>query len=355
MSNSADVHISMISWPPEGLTVEILRLFILYPHQDEQFKAMGMGPEEMAARQFVGLDEPGGTVLAAWAGRRLRGLVNLVPEIWPSAFLNRHIWSIRQLIIAQDAPKETAEELVRSVPDVLNEPVEFLSARVPAMDRVTIRGLRGAGFRTVQEQAIAVIECPAGTAEQIPSVRFVPMEAGHLKAVAAISRDCWRYGHYTLEPDFDAESVGELQNILLSGYLHEPGGGALVAENESGEVLGFVAYTQEKDTLAVSRRRPAKLDMMGIRADMRAGGKLAKLLNRHALVALKNRGVDTVTFRIATANQSAMRTLEMLKKIGYRIASTDLIMHRSLIRAASEEMEPWMRGTKQPPASRHAY
>ena len=353
MSNSKDLRISKISWPPEDLTVEILRLFMLYPHRDDQFKAMGMGPEDMAAYQFVGLSEPGGTLLAACAGRRLWGLVHVVPELWPSAFLNRHIWTIRQLIVAEDAPRQTAEELVRSVPAVVDEPIEFLSARVPALDRAAIRGLRGAGFRAVQDQAVAVIECPGGGAVQMPSIRFVPMGSGHLQAVSAIAKDCWRYGHYILEPDFDPGSVGELQNILLSEYLHEPSEGALVAEDESGEVLGFIAYSEEKGTREFSRLRSAKLDLMGIRADMRAS-KLMELLNHHALVALKRQGIDTFTIRIAMANRGAMNTLDVLRKTGYRIASADLIMHRSLIRAASEVMEPWIRGTNRLPASRHA-
>ena len=346
MSDSVDVHIRKISWPPDGLNVEILRLFMLCPYRDDQFKAMGMGPEEMAAFQFVSLGEPGGTLLVADGGRRLRGLVHLVPEMWPSAFLNRHIWSIRQFIVAQDAPRGTAEKLVRSIPAVLNEPVEFLSARVPALDRPAIRGLRSTGFRAVQDQAVAVIECRRGKVEQIPSVRFVPMEAGHLKATVAIAKECWRYGHYALEPDFDSESVSELQNILLSGYLQEPGCGALVAENSSGEVLGFVVYSEASGTEEYSRRRLATLDLMGIRSDMRTG-RLGELLNRHAVVALKHLGVDAVTARIATADRGATRILEVLRKIGYRIASTDLIMHRSLTRAVRDQ------GWRSASAGRH--
>jgi hypothetical protein len=198
-----------------------------------------------------------------------------------------------------------------------------------------MRGLRSAGFRAVQDQAVAVIQCRTGAVEQIPSVQFVPMQAEHLKAAAAITKDCWRYGHYTREPDFDPESVGERQNILLSGKLNAPGSGALVAQNGSGEVLGFIAYSEENGTEEYSRHRLATLDMMGIRSDMRAG-RLVELLNRHAVVALKHMGIDTATIRIATANRGAMRNLEALKKIGYRITSTDLIMHRSLTRAARD-------------------
>lgn len=333
MSNPADVRIRKISWPPDGLNMEILRLFMLHPHRDDQFKAMDMGPEEMAAYQFVSLAERGGTLLVACSGRRLWGLAHLVPEMWPSAFLNRHIWSIRQIIVAQDAPRETAEKLVRSIPAILDEPVEFLSARVPALDRPVIRGLRSAGFRAAQEQVVAVIECLRAKVEQIPSIRFLPMEAGHLKATAAIAKDCWRYGHYALEPDFDSEDVGELQNILLSEYLNEPDGGALVAVNGSGEVLGFIVYSEVDGTKEYSLRRLATLDLMGIRSDMRSG-RLEELLNRHALVTMKHSGVDTATVRIATAERGAMRTLEVLRKIGYRITSTDLIMHRSLTTAA---------------------
>jgi hypothetical protein len=143
---------------------------------------------------------------------------------------------------------------------------------------------------------------------------------------------------------------------LLSGYLQEPNSGALVAENGSGEILGFVVYSKEKDTAEYSRRRPATLDLFGTRADMRTG-RLGELLNRHALVALRRQGVDVVTVRTTTAGQHAARTLKVLRKIGYRIASTDLILHRSLTSTAgdrSELVEPCMRGTIGFPASRHA-
>jgi len=356
LKRTKTVQVHKVSWPPAGLNVEILRLLMLYPYRDDQFKAMGMGPEEMAAHQFVRLGEPGGALLVADGVRRLWGLVHLVPEMWPSAFLNRHIWSIRQFLVAGDAPRGTAEILSRSALAVLDEPVEFLSARAPSGDHLAVRGLRDTGFRVVQEQAVAVIDCFEGALEPASSIRFAPMEPKHLKAVADIGKDCWRYGHYALEPGFESECVDELQNVLLSGYLQEPDSGALVAENGSGEVLGFVVYSEEKDTAEYTRRRPATLDLFGARADLR-DGRLGELLNRHALAALRRLGVDAVTVRTATAGRDSAMTMKVLRKIGYRIASTDLILHRSLISTAgdrSELVEPCMHGTIGLPASRHA-
>ncbi len=351
-------QVRKISWPPDGLNVEILRLFMLYPYRDDQFKAAGMGPEEMAACQFVRLGEPGGVLVAADGGRRLWGLAHLVPEMWPSAFLNRHIWSLRQFIVARDAPRETAERLARSMLGVLDEPVEFLSARAPAQDHRAVRGLRAAGFHAVQEQAVAVISCRRDTVEPASSIRFVPLGPEHLKAVAAIGVDCWRYGHYALEPDFESESVRELQNVLLSEYLREPGSGGLVAENGCGEVLGFVVYSEEKNTAEYCRRRLATLDQVGVRADMRAG-RLEELLNRHAVAALMHLGVDAVTVKTATAGRGAAGTLKALGRIGYRITSSDLILHRSLTRTVGDRekevvVEPCMRGTSCMPADPRA-
>ena len=314
---------------PNELTAEILRLLALYTHDDDQLTALGIGRDEYAAYRFAGLWEPGGALFIAHRGRRLEGLMHMVPQLWPSAVLNCHIWSVQTMVLSPDAPAETAEALMDAALGILEAPVEFVSASLPASDGKSIRGLYKFGFRPVCGEVSGVVEAKYHSAWRNPTLSIVPMESRHLETVKAIARDCRDQTSYACNPGFDPNKMGSLQEHLMTGYVGEPHRGALVAENESGEILGFINYQRNLLIEEQTQRRLANLDFIGVRQDMRGNG-LIEILTRRALAFLGEQSIDAVTVKTPMTNSISMKMLDVLRKIGFTLATSRMVLHHRL-------------------------
>lgn len=324
-----NLSIQNILGKPHELTAEIIRLLSLYPHDDDRIAALGIGKDEYAAYRFASLWEPGGALYVAHRGRRLEGLLHLVPQLWPSAVFNCHIWSVQTLVLSPDAPAETAEALMDAALGILEAPVEFISASLPASDGKSIRGLHKFGFRPVCGEVSGVVDAKNHSAWRISTPSIVPMESKHLETVKTIARDCRNQTSYACNPGFEPDRIGALQEQLMAGYVGAPHMGALVAENGSGEILGFINYQRNLLIEEQTHRRLANLDFIGVRQDQRGNG-LIEILTRRALAFLEEQSVDAVTVNTPMTNSVSMKMLEVLRKIGFTLATSRMVLHHRL-------------------------
>ncbi len=323
---STPLKVRRIPWPPVGMTAEILRLLMFYPHSDRHLKAMGFSMEDIAAYQYASLGVPGGILAVAERGRRLEGLVLLAPETWPSVMLKCHIWSIRSLFLSPDATPRTAVALVNNTLTLIKEPVDFLSANVLTSDLLAIYGLRDLGFRVVEKREQAVATCRESAAIRMHEAAFVPMDMQHLGPATLMLRDCYLHSDYECDPAFNAEDLAILKHMLLFRYMQDPNAGILVAQNNHGLILGLVGYHMDLCAEEYVHRRIASIDYLAIRPDMQNNG-FGEILNGRAMAELCRRSIETVSVSITTPSPEAASTLDTLHRSGYRLTSSSLAMH----------------------------
>lgn len=323
---SRPLKVFRIPWPPVGMTTEILRLLMFYPHSDRHLKAMGFSMEDIVAYQYSLLAAPGGVLIAAERGRRLEGLVLLAPETWPSVMLKRHIWSIRSLILSPDATPRTAAVLVNKALTLIKEPVDFLSANIPTSDLSAIDGLRELGFRVVAKREDAVAICLESTVKRTNMAAFVPMDTRHLGPAALLLKDCYLHSDYECDPSFDADDLAILRHLLLFRYVQDPNAGVLVAQSNHGVILGLIGYRLDRCAEEYAHHRIASIDYMAIRPDMHSNG-FGEMLSRNAMKELNRRSIEAVSVSISTPSPEATSTLDSLHRSGFSLTSSNLSMH----------------------------
>lgn len=316
-----------VPWPHAGFNAELLRLFLLNPHVHIPFSAIGVSKEDLAACRVASLGETRGTLLVAEAGARAEGLLFMEPEIWGSAYLDQRIWSVRHLLVAPDAPAQTAEILVDAALGLLDDPVDLLVAQVPATDGAALRGLHRGGFRVVGCEAVGVVGSPGDNGYHPPGVSIAPMRREHLPDAAVIAKNCCTLNGYSPDAGFDSSRLERLYGHLLGLRVDDPDGGALVAKDDAGEVLGFAGYRRETGLESFTPLRLAGVDLMGVRPDRHSNG-LGEILHRQALSRLKAERVQAVTTRITASRPAKWNSPTILRRIGYKIASSNLILHR---------------------------
>jgi ribosomal protein S18 acetylase RimI-like enzyme len=328
----ADVR--QVRGPFKELTSELLRLFVLDCHRDEMLQAMGVSREEMAAYRFSTLAEPGGALFVAEEAGRLTGLLFLVPEGLQSAVLGHYIWSVRQLVIAPGAPSHTAGALVDAAVEQLEAPMDCMVARLPARDRAAICGLQRRGFEAVGSEVVGVLRCRERSVERPTRLNIAPLQKRYLGEAADLIH---QNGDCLCCPSaawLQANRVNRLYQCLLAGYVEEPRAGGLVAEGSAGGIRGFLTYRRRIWLGEFTCRSLASLDFFGVHPDLRSNG-VGEVLHRHALSALHAESVDAVEVRTSVASLDAARRLKMLRKLGCRAFSSDLIFQRWLNRGPS--------------------
>jgi ribosomal protein S18 acetylase RimI-like enzyme len=299
---------------------------MLYPHADRHLKAMGFSMEDIAAYHYAGLGVPGGVLVVAERGRRLEGLALLAPETWPSVMLKHHIWSIRHLFLSPDATPRTAVALVNRALTLIKEPIDFLSANIPTSDLTTIDGLRELGFRVVEKRDAAASTRLEPAVKRTHGTSIVPMDMQHMGPATLLLRDCYLHSDYERDPAFDAEDIALLRHLLLFRYIQDPNAGILVAQGSHGTILGLIGYRLDHCAEEYAHRRIASIDYLAIRPDMQNIG-FGETLNGHAMAELHRRSIEAVSVSITTPSPEATLTLEALRRSGYRLTSSSLIMH----------------------------
>lgn len=321
------IHIQQVLGTPRELTTEILRLFVLETYNEDHIATLGIKKEDMAAYLCQILPEPGGALYTADDGHRLKGLLYLAPDLWASALLGHHIWNLQHLIVAPDALGEVAEHLVEYALANLDGHVDFLSARPAASDAAAIRGLRQCGFRVLGGEAVGILSDIDPVPPGLARVSFTPLEASHLKDIESMSSDFSMCNPFAIDPGFDPGRVETYCRRLVSRRLNERLCGTLVAQNDGDGLLGVVGYSLDTGLWEHMRRRVAGLDFIGV-ASEHCGIGMHSLLIRHMLSRLKEDGIEAVTARTMMTGSEPPAELAALRKVGFRITRTNLIMHR---------------------------
>jgi ribosomal protein S18 acetylase RimI-like enzyme len=319
VTRAQEPDVWQVPGPHHELTAEIVRLFALDSHRDEMLEALGVGREEMAAYRFSTLAEPGGALFVADRSGRLEGLLYLVPECLQSAVLGHYIWSARQLVIAPGAPRGTVRALLEAALNRLEPPLDCVVARVPARDQAAICGLQDHGFQAVGSEVVGVLAGRTRPVREPPYLKLAPIQRRHLSKAADLMG---RNGHFF---SFSSSArVTRLYECLLAGYVEEPRAGGLVAEGPSGDLLGFITYRRRIWLGEFTRRRLASLDFFGVQPEMRSNG-VGETLHRHALSALSAQSADAIEARVSVTDPGAAGKLKLLRKLGCRAFSSDLI------------------------------
>lgn len=321
--------IKQIVGRPREYTTELLRLFSDYPHDKDHLRALGISKDEMSAHLVSGLPHPGGNLFVADTGRRLQGLVYLEPDLEESALLGHHVWEILHLVVAPEAPADTVPAMLDTAVMFLGGPADFLKARLPSSDFLSIRGLRDAGFRVAGGEILGVIRPDRPAVHQLRGGALVGMRPENIRSAADLVRECEIYNPYLVDPRFDQDKVRLLQDRRLTRCLKDPACGSLVIRERDGGILGFVVFERDLQMEADFGRRIAHIDHACAEPDS-AGNRQTDLLHRQALAVLWEQGVEAVTTRTPTSCENTMYGLTVLKNIGYQITRNDLLMHRWL-------------------------
>ena len=316
-------RVRSIQWPPEGLTSEVLRLFVLDPHTREHAAALGISQEDMAACRYINLSSPSSGMLVADDGHRLVGLLQMEPDLWASALFGVHVWRIRNMVLDSLAPPGCIEGLLEHAITSIHAPVDCISAPTPSQAHAMLQGLVRVGFRTVgtQVQTVARIE-------QRPPVplRMVPLDTHHFHDQPNWLLDCSDLGGFACDPGFSTHGLRALQRRRLFDSLDDPESWVFVAEDRSGQPLGLIGFRINRQTAQYSEARLALQHICGLQVSCADAG-LGEILHQGLMEQLKHHRVEAISVRITMTGHGATRALAQHMRLGYRLTRTDQVLH----------------------------
>lgn len=309
---------------PDHLRPELAALLRRYPHRNHQLRALGVDKEAMVAHLATGIDRDDALCLLEVRAGRLEGLLQAVPDAGLSRQLGRRMWSVRHLLAADDGRAGIARRLVEALVDALDGRTDLVTARVASGDLGAINALERQGFRLVTGEIAGVVRpvrevgaCPAGLA-------IGPMAPGDVDDVATIAGRSHVHNRFAYDPRIDRDEARRLYEDLIRRYAENPDATTLVARGRDGAVRGFIASRVNRAFSRAVGRTLASLDFIGVHPDVRTRG-VGDALNRHALAGMRAAGVHAATVRTLMNNFEA---LGVLRKLGMRITSSNVVLHR---------------------------
>jgi len=326
VSSEPPLRVRRIMGSAKELTLEVLRLLALYPHEDQALKKIGVSKEETAARLCETLPLPGGVLMTADDGRVLQGLLYMEPMLGPSAALGIHAWNLGPLIVAPEAPGNPVEAMLEKSLAALDAPADFISARVPSADAGAVNGLQKSGFEVVSGEAVAVAKPPG---PRIPENKagFEHLDPEHLDAVLDIACDCVQCNSFACNQGFDRSRVCKFSGLDLKSYIYEKDKNGLVALDPDGAVIGFATYRFDADVKTPPAHGVGSMDQICVSADSQYVG-FERSLGRKVLAELSAGGVDTVVTKMFLSDANAR--VESLQKIGFEVTHSNLVLRRWL-------------------------
>ncbi|MBN2496414.1 MAG: hypothetical protein JXR96_17605 [Deltaproteobacteria bacterium] len=324
---SRRIHIRPILGSARELDVEILRLMVLYPHDDAILRALGIAREDVAAHRCASLPEPGGLLLAADDGRRLQGLLSIEPVLDQSAVLGLHVWRLGLLIAAPDAPRDTLDAMLGHALGATRAPIDFVYARVPGSDRRVIEGLQRSDFRLISGETVAVLADPHRTGIEDADMDIASLDADRLEDALGIVCGCKPCNPYLLDASMDADRVCRLSHFQLRRTLAGDQRQALIALARDGRVSGVAAFGLDPELQSITGRRIATIDKLCTEAGS-GQRRVETSLGRQALQALSERGAEGVVMRIQMNGPPSATRLEAARQMGFQIAGSNLFMSR---------------------------
>lgn len=321
------LRIRRIMGSAKELTLEVLRLLVLYPHDEQALRSMGIPREETAARLCETLPRPGGVLMTADDGRRLQGLLYMEPLLGPSAAMDAHVWNVGPLILGPDVPGYTVAAMLDKSLAALSVPADFLTARVPSADANAIKGLQEWGFEVLSGEAVAVAKTSEPPRIKRNGVGFTSLDPEHLDAVLKIACDCTRCNSFACHQGFDRDILCKYSDLSLKSYIHERDKKGLVAVDPEGEVIGFATYSFDADIKAPPVYGVGSMDQLCVSSE-RESARLERLLGRNVLNQLARKGAKTVITKTLLSEDGAR--MESLRRMGFEVTHSNLVMRRWL-------------------------
>jgi len=327
------LHVRQVTGSAQELTAEVLRLLVLYPHDEPTLLSLGIDREEMAAHLCGTLPEPGGVMLVADDGCRLKGLLYIEPMPVQSAMLNVHVWNLRLLIVAPDAPPDVVDSLMGYVDKSIGATIDFICSSIPASDGQAIGGLQRSGFKVVSGEAVAVMANPKHSKLRLDNVKIVPLDAAKIDEAVKVACQCRHCNPYLYDASFDPGRVCDITRHKLENALSNEDGHALVALGADESISGVAAFSLDRALHELTSRRIATIDNLCIAA----GGEpktIERLLGRSVIGELAERKIEGVISRILMNGSPSCARVESMKKMGFEITQSNLLMQRWNNRAA---------------------
>jgi hypothetical protein len=318
------LRIRRIMGSAKELALEVLRLLVLYPYEEQALRKTGISKEETAARLCETLPRPGGVLMTADDGHRLRGLLYMEPLLGPSAAMDMHVWNVGPLIVAPDAPEDTVADMLGKSLGALSVPADFITARVPSADAGAVKGLQKAGFEVVSGEAVAMAKSSSTRTGQ-KDCDFIPFDQEHLDGVLEIACDCTRCNSFACSQGLEPAGVCRFSSLDLKSYIYERGKNGLVALDSDGRVAGFATYSLDTDIKTPPLFEVGSLDQLCVSMNG-AVAKLERSLGTRVLDELASAGVETVVAMTAPTDTGA--GAESLRKIGFEVTHSNLVMRR---------------------------
>jgi len=329
MSSKKKLVIRKILGSAEELTTEILRLLVLYPHNDETISKIGLSKEEIAARMCEILPGPGGVLTTADDGRRLQGLLHLEPVLPTSAALGAHVWRIGKLISAPEAPGDMVTAMLEESLAFLESPVDLITTRIPVTDTSATTGLLRSRFSVVSGEIVAVARNLKGTRTRRRNSCIVPFEARHIEAAARIACDCRQCNLFVDSDGLDPKRVCNLSRISLKPYVRANGQRGLVVLDKQKEVRGFAGFSLDAEFGGISAHKLASVDHLCVTADV-DGLKLEALLGECILNELSKNRARAAIIRLLVKENQPERKMDSVKELGFEMTQSNLVLHRWL-------------------------
>lgn len=311
--------------PTPEQTRQISALFQDYSHKNYQLRVLGIDKNDMAGYLGSNLRGKGpGELLLSRLEGRVGGLACFAPARFLSERFKKGMWCFRHLVATGDRSGELVSALLDASLPQLESKAEVVTARIAASDCAAVRALEDHDFRLISSEVAGVVRYEDGDPKIPRGFRVMPMWAKHTGDVAAIACSVHRYNRFAFDPRFDRGAVEAMYRHLIQNYANDETTEILVVVDDGEEVAGFIAYKVNHELEKYTGRRIGSLDFIGVREDAQSRG-LGDLLNRCALSDLRRMGANAVTVQTLVNNYNA---LAILKKIGFRITSANLVLHR---------------------------
>jgi len=323
------LRIHRIMGSAKELTLEVLRLLVLYPHEDKALKKIGVSKEETAARLCETLPRPGGVLMTADNGSRLQGLLYIEPLLGPSAATDMHVWNVGPLIVAPNVPGNTVSAMLEKSLGALSVSADFITARVPSADANAVKGLQQAGFEVVSGEAVAVAKASKTPRNRKTDAGFAILGPEHLDAVMDIACDCRQCNSFACNQGFNRNLVCRYSGLDLKSYIYERNKNGLVALDSDGNVVGFATYVSDVDTNTPPAHGVGSMDQLCVSVDG-DNPKLEKALGTKVLDELSERGMETILTKTFMTDSGAR--VESLSKMGFEVTHSNLVMRRGSAR-----------------------
>ncbi len=313
------LRVRPVTWPPAGMTVEVMRLLIQDEHE-RWLTLLGLDLEDLAAWRYFDFGASGGACWLADDGRRLVGFVTLVPAGISGCGASPREVLASPLIVSSRAPEGTFGALLHSAcADRLTDGAELI-VPVPTADIRALDALLDWGFKPAGGVASAVARSRADLNPSGFEHRLARLRLRYFGCRASFEPDS------AAPPGSPSICAGELHAIGLGaarrGFAHAD---LLAVEQPGGELLGLVGYHRVANLYAVAGYSLARIDAIAIDKDWVERG-LIRWLAIRLRMHLARRGIDGILIEVNVDDELAARLLREFEEADFRVSALHQVL-----------------------------